>query len=85
MLTGGILVTEVLKVGVNAALWGTFLRHYTGVSNHQGPGALLQVTRSYLHRIDPPPTLSLGDGPPLAPDARLFATSSIRGCDKGEE
>ena len=39
---GGILVTDVLKVGVNAALWGTFLRHYVGISNHWGcyPGSL---------------------------------------------
>ena len=50
------------------------------------PGTFPRVDGSYLHRIDPCLALSLGDGPPLASDTRLYAlTISIRGGDKREE
>ena len=54
--------------------------------NQQPPGASPRVTASYLHRIDPCFTLSLGDGPPLAPDTRLCALMiGIRGGNEREE
>ena len=43
------------------------------------------ATQSYLHRGDPVFTLSLGNGPPLASDARLRAMGSIRGRNECEE
>lgn len=40
---------------------------------------------AYLHRSDPFFTLSLGNGPPLAPDSRVRAMTGLRSCNKREE
>ena len=43
------------------------------------------VVRSNLHRSEPFFALSLRDGPPLAPNARLRATCSVHGREGREE
>ena len=48
-------------------------------------GVVPPLARSHLHCSDPFFTLGLRDGPPLAPDARFLATTSVHGCDGREE
>ena len=52
--------------------------------NQRPPSVLCRVARSHLHCSDPFFTVSLRDGPPLAPDARFLATTSVHGCDERE-
>jgi len=54
--------------------------------NQQPPGVFSLVAGPYLHCIDPCFTLGHGNGPPLAPDTRLYALMiSIRSGNEREE
>jgi len=51
----------------------------------QQPRSYALPREPHLHCSDPFFTLSLGDGPPLAPDARFRTRNSVHSCNEGEE